>query len=339
MLIAAHNEASRIADKLNECLNLNYPRSDLQILVVSDGSTDETVSIVRSFEPLGVELLVLEQQCGKTAAQNAAVLQAKGDIVVFSDATTEYDRDALRYLAGAFADERIGAVSGRYSYINAKRVDGTGEGAKAYAGYDNRLRRMQSAAGSITGCCGCIYAVRRALYVPLEPHIISDLVEPLQILLRGSMVKFEPRAVAREIISHGNGREFSMRVRVIARALTGLNSVRSLLLPWKHPWIALQIHSHKILRYALPLFLLGILVASAMLRDRPLFRMVFLGQLLLYGVAAISLIAPATRRMKLFALPLYFCTVNAAALCGAIQFLRGTRYVVWKTQREPTHAS
>lgn len=338
LLICAHNEAKNIRRKLSESLALNYPPRKLQILVASDGSSDETVEIVRSFSNSGVQLVVIPRQGGKTNAQNIAVQQATGEIIVFSDATTQYHPDALQYLAGNFADPLVGAVSGRYCYFDPETTSPTGAGAQAYAGYDNRIRQMQSQIDSITGCCGCIYAVRRSLYTPLASNIISDLVEPLHVLLKGAKVKLEPRAIASESSTTTSRKEFSMRVRVIARALHGISSVRTLLNPWKHPWIALQIFSHKLLRYSVPFFLAGIFLSSLMLVQLPFYRGLFVAQCLLYGAALLAAILPSNRLVKPLRLPLYFCILNAAALAGMLQFIRGQRYVSWKPEREASHA-
>jgi glycosyltransferase involved in cell wall biosynthesis len=338
LLIAAHNEAVQIGRKLAESLALNYPKKKLQILVTSDGSTDETVAIVQSFACQGVELVIVPQQAGKTNAQNIAMRHAKGEIVVFSDATTEYHPDALRYLASAFADTSVGAVSGRYAYFDIKSSS-VGEGSKAYAGYDNWLREMQSKTGSLTGCCGCIYAIRRKLYTPLAPDIISDFVEPLHVLLQGAKVKFEPRALAREDVGHKADKEFAMRVRVIARAWKGLASVRGILAPWKHPWISLQLISHKLLRYAVPLLLIGILLSSWALRDILAYRLVLMMELGFYGAALLAILFPALQKLRAFSLPMYFCVMNAAAFWGSVRFLCGKNYVTWKPQRESSHAA
>ncbi|MEZ2345747.1 glycosyltransferase family 2 protein [Terriglobus sp. RCC_193] len=337
LLICAHDEAANIGRKLLQCLELNYPKEKLQILVASDGSTDATEDVVRFFSPEGVELIVVPQQAGKTNAQNVAIRSAKGEIVVFSDATTEYHPDALQYLAGAFVDPNVGAVSGRYTYYDLSSSS-VGVASRAYAGYDNQIREMQSAAGSLTGCCGCIYAVRRSLYTPLDPSIISDLVEPMHVLLQGAKVKFEPRALAREDVGHNAAKEFSMRVRVIARALTGLASVRQLLAPWKHPWIALQLFSHKLLRYAVPLFLIGMLASSWMLRASTVYGVLLALQFAFYAIAALVAIVPSLQKGKFLSLPMYFCVMNGAALWGTVKFLRGQRYAVWKPQRETSHA-
>lgn len=338
LLITAHNEAAQIGRKLTESLALNYPKEKLQILVASDGSTDDTVAIVQTFASQGVELVIVPQQAGKTNAQNIAVLRATGEIVVFSDATTEYHPDALQYLAGAFAGTGVGAVSGRYAYFDIKNCS-VGEGSKAYAGYDNWLREMQSKTGSLTGCCGCIYAIRRELYTPLAPDIISDFVEPLHVLLQGATVKFEPRALAREDVGHKADKEFAMRVRVIARAWRGLASVREILAPWKHPWISLQLFSHKLLRYAVPVLLIGIFLSSWALRDILAYRLVLMMELGFYGAALLALLIPALQKSRAFSLPMYFCVMNAAALWGSVKFLSGKNYVTWEPQRENSHAA
>lgn len=339
VLICAHNEAAGICEKLLETLALNYPSDKMQILVASDGSTDATDAIVLGFAHRGVELVRIAQQAGKTNAQNVAMLHARGEIVVFSDATTRYHRDALRFLAGNYTDPRVGGVSGCYSYLDPTRISPTGTGARAYSSYDNRIRSLQSQVWSITGCCGCIYSVRRALYTPLRGDIISDLVQPLHVLRQGFRVTHEPRALAWEWATSSPRREFLMRVRVVARALIGLLSVYQMLLPWRAPWTALQIWSHKLLRWAVPLFLAGLLVSSACLLRLPFYRAAFVLQALLYATAALTFVFPLHRHWRPLGLPLYFCTLNAAAVGGLVQLLRGHRYAIWQPEREEMDAS
>ncbi len=338
VLICAHNEAAGIETKLLDTLALHYPLGKLQVLVASDGSTDETDRIVRSFQTRGVELVRISRQAGKTHAQNVAMEHARGEIVVFSDATTRYHPDALRFLAGNYTDLRVGATSGCYTYLDPTCHSPNGAGARAYSSYDNRIRDLQSKVWSISGCCGCIYSVRRHLYTPLGDDIISDLVQPLHILRRGFRVTLEPRALAWEMATSSPRGEFLMRVRVVARALLGLLSVHQLLLPWHAPWIAIQIWSHKLLRWAVSLFLVGLLLSSASLLRLPFYRAAFALQVLLYATAAFTLLFPVHRRWRLLGLPLYFCTVNAAAVGGLIQLLRGKRFITWLPKREEPDA-
>ncbi|MHB1698765.1 MAG: glycosyltransferase family 2 protein [Acidobacteriaceae bacterium] len=338
LLICAHNEAASIREKILDTLALHYPPGQLQILVASDGSTDETDEIVSSFAGQGVRLVRIPQQAGKTHAQNIAVQQASGDVIVFSDATTRYHPDALRYLAGHYEDPHIGAVSGSYLYLDPSHTSATGVGAKAYASYDNTIRNLQSRVWSISGCCGCIYSVRRALYTPLADDIISDLVQPLHILHQGYRVAFEPRAIASESSTASPRREFSMRVRVMARAVAGLLSVPDLLLPWNSPWIALQLWSHKLLRWMVPLFLAGLFFSSACLLQSPFYGAVFLLQALFYATAILTWLFPLHRHWRPLGLPLYFCTVNLAIVGGLIQLMRGHRYTIWSPERRGVHA-
>lgn len=337
LLICAHNEAQHIGAKLEECLALNYPKDRLQILVASDGSTDGTDEIVQQFAPRGVELVRIPRQHGKTHAQNVAAKCARGRVIVFSDATARYNADALQYLAGRFSDARVGAVSGAYVYHDPSQLSPTDLGARAYAGYDNRLRDLQGRVSTITGCCGCIYAVRRDLYTELDPRIISDLVQPLHVLRQGYRVAFEPRAVAWETATASVHREFSMRVRVVARAIAGLATVSCLLVPWRHPWVSLQLWSHKLLRWSVPLLMVAMFSASLWLARSPLYRMLFVAQVVFYVDALLALMIPLRGVWKPLTLPLYFCTINTAAVAGMLQYLRGNRYTVWQPDRETAY--
>ena len=337
VIICAHNEARSIREKLNDTLGLEYPAKKLQIIVASDGSTDSTDDIVRSFSDRNVELVRLDRQAGKTCAQNTAARQARGEILIFSDATTQYHPQALKYLAGNFTDASVGASSGRYIYLDSSGEVPAG-GPQAYATYDNTVRNLQSQVGSITGCCGCIYAVRRSLYTPLADHIISDLVQPLCVLKQGYRVTLEPRAIAWEVSTLTTKREFAMRVRVVARALTGLFSVPELLSPWRFPWLASQIWSHKLLRWSVPAILLALLGSSAALSANPFYAVAFYLQLALYLAAATTLVLPLQRYWPVLGIPLYFCTINAAAVMGLLQYLRGNRYTAWRPERDDAHA-
>jgi cellulose synthase/poly-beta-1,6-N-acetylglucosamine synthase-like glycosyltransferase len=166
MIIAAHNEEKDIRAKLENSLDLDYPKEKLQIIVASDCSTDGTEQIVREYESRGVLLVRLLQRGGKTAALNNAVTWATGDILVFSDAPTLYRPDAVRKLMRNFADSNVGCVTGEIWYTNETNSL-IGHGGSLYWRYESWLRQMESDTGSVLGMAGCIYALRRELYVPL----------------------------------------------------------------------------------------------------------------------------------------------------------------------------
>src|SRR6267154_3457075 len=259
ILIAAYNEEAGIRTKIERTLALAYPREKIEILVLSDGSTDRTDEIVNSISDPRVRLLRVEGRKGKTNAQNEGVLSARGEVLVFSDATTIYHPQALFYLACNYSDPQVGAASGRYQYFDSHGTSPTGLGTVAFWNYENFIKMMQSRIRTISGCCGCIYSVRREVYTPLAPEVISDLVQPLHVIRRGYRVVFEDRALAYEKTTQTTSEEFSMRVRVVTRGIRGLLSVPTLLEPWRFGWVSFQLWSHKILRWLVPFFLLTLL--------------------------------------------------------------------------------
>lgn len=333
MLIAAYNEEAGIRKKLEQTLALDYPGEKLEVLVLSDGSTDQTDAIVGSFCDSRVRLLRVKDRKGKTNAQNEGVKEAKGEILVFSDATTVYHPRALQYLACNYADPKVGAVSGRYQYFDPLGNSPTGMGTMAFWNYENLIKMAQSRIRTISGCCGCIYSVRRDLYTTLSPDVISDLVQPLHVIQKDHVVVFEDRALAYEETTKSSSDEFSMRVRVVTRGIRGLLSVPNLLQPWKYPWVAFQLWSHKILRWLVPFFLVMLLGANVFLWHSTVYRYFLFAQAAFYLVALLSLVIPIHRRWKIFGIPLYFCVLNTAALISVLEVLRGKKYTVWQTIR------
>jgi len=333
ILIAAYNEQTGIRRKIEQTLALDYPSDLIEILVLSDGSTDQTDAIVESFRDPRVRLLQVSGRKGKTNAQNEGVKVARGDVLIFSDATTIYHPQALRYLASNYADPKVGAVSGRYQYFDPAGWSPMGLGTIAFWNYENFTKVMQSRIRTISGCCGCIYSVRREAYTPLAPDVISDLVQPLHVIRQGYRVVFEERALAYEETTQSTSEEFSMRVRVVTRGIWGLLSLPELLIPWKSGWVSFQLWSHKVLRWLVPFFLFMLLTSNLFLWGQPFYRLILLGQVIFYVITVLSLLVPIQRLWKPLGIPLYFCTLNAAAFCSVIEVLRGKKYVVWETVR------
>jgi len=333
-LITAYNEERNIAAKLEQVLSLGYPRDKLEIIVASDGSTDRTDEIVRQFAANRVRLVRVEGRVGKTETQNQAVREATGDIIVFSDATTYYEASALRNLVRNYADSAVGAVSGRYEYRNPTGAS-IGFGSILFWRYENLIKVLQTRIGTITGCCGCIYSVRRELYEPLPADIISDLVEPLKILQKGYRIVFEPDAIAFEETTEKTSEEFSMRVRVVTRGMRGLWFMRPLFNPFRFGFVSYQLLSHKVLRWLIPVFLLLLLVSNAWLLGSSWFYDVTFGlQVVFYAVALLGLLAERWNIVfKPLMVPLYFVTVNAAAVVAMYRIWKGYKAVTWETIR------
>ncbi|HEY1939445.1 MAG TPA: glycosyltransferase family 2 protein [Candidatus Angelobacter sp.] len=333
VLIAAYNEEEAIERKIQQTLALEYPADKIQVIVLSDCSTDRTDEIVKAFPDNRVRLVRMPERRGKTYAQNYGVKEVTGDVVVFSDATAIYQSKALVFLACNYQDACVGAVSGRYQYFDPGEQSPTGLGSKAFWNYENLIKTLQSRIHTITGCCGCIYSVRKTAYTELPADIISDLVQPLQAIRKGYRVVFEDRALAYEETTQSTAEEFSMRVRVVTRAMRGLLSVPDLLQPWKFAWPAFQLWSHKIMRWMVPLFLIALLGANFMLVDFSFYRLVLAAQLAFYAAAILNMLIPLHRQWKPLGIPLFFCTLNAAALVSMIEICRGRKYVTWQTVR------
>lgn len=333
-LITAYNEEKNILKKLTEVLALDYPREQLEVMVASDGSTDRTDDIVREFRDQGVVLKRVEGRVGKTATQNEAVKAATGDVIIFSDATTVYEKDAIRKLVRNYNDPEVGAVSGRYEYVNPTGAP-MGTGSILFWKYENFIKSMQTRIRTISGCCGCIYSVRKAAYVPLPGDIISDLVEPLMVIRRGYRVVFEQEAIAYEETTEKSHEEFRMRIRVITRAMRGILFARGLLNPFRFPFVSFQLISHKVLRWLIPFFLIGLLAANAFLLDRQFYVITFALQVAFYLLALAGLAADRMgKKFKPAAVPLYFCIVNTASLIAFFKTLAGQKMVTWETVRK-----
>jgi cellulose synthase/poly-beta-1,6-N-acetylglucosamine synthase-like glycosyltransferase len=333
-LITAYNEEKNVRAKLEQVLSLDYPHDRLEVIVASDASTDGTDDVVRQFADRGVRLVRVEGRAGKTETQNRAVREATGEIIIFSDATTVYEKSALRNIVRNYADPTVGAVSGRYEYRNPTGAP-IGFGSILFWKYENLIKILQTRIGTITGCCGCIYSVRRELYQPLPAEIISDLVEPLKILEKGYRIVFEPDAMAFEETTENTSEEFSMRVRVVTRGMRGLWYMRTLFNPFRYGFVSFQLFSHKVLRWLIPVFLPVLFVSNVWLLGSSWFYDAMFGlQLAFYGVALLGLLAErANITFKMLTVPLYFVTVNAAAIVALYRVWKGHKAQTWETIR------
>lgn len=330
ILIAAHNEVSHIGRTLDNTLALDYDPRKLQIIVVSDGSIDGTDDVVRQYADRGVMLLRQEPRNGKTAALNAAVPHATGEVLVFADANSLYDRAALRHMVSNFADPTVGYVTGKLGYRNP---DGslTGDGCSLYMRYENFIRTCESDFGSLVGVNGGIDAVRRSLYEPMQPDDLPDLVLPLRVVSRGFRVIYEPNALLTEE-ANGNARdEYRMRVRVSLRAIWTLADMPDMLSVRRHGFYAIQLLSHKALRYLAFAFIVSTFVTAALLwSTAQIYRIAFVAQLAFGVLATLGFLAEQRGwQTRILSVPYYFMLVNVAALEACIKFVRRERHRVW----------
>jgi cellulose synthase/poly-beta-1,6-N-acetylglucosamine synthase-like glycosyltransferase len=334
IIITAYNEERALPEKLVNTLALDYPRDLIEIIVASDCSNDRTDEIVQRLQGQGVTLHRQPQRLGKTAAQNAAVEKARGEIIVFSDATSHYEPDALQKIVRNFADSTVGCVGGRLIYVDPGDTD-IGRGARGYWGYETFLKRHESHAGSLIGVSGCLYAVRKSAYVPLYNEACSDFIIATRMVEQGLRAIYEPEAICTEETNQRQDNELRMRVRVIAQTFTDLWRNRVMLNPLRSGLYGVQLWSHKLMRYFVPLFLIVLFAASAALSANSLtYRIFFLMQSFGYLCGAMSwLLKNFGVRNRLLALPHYFVLANVASVLGMFQFLRGERYARWEPIR------
>lgn len=334
MVIAAYNEEDAIARKLDNSLALDYPPEALDILVASDGSKDGTNRIVREYEaryPARVTLLDLPRG-GKTVGQNHAADVARGEILVFSDATTMYDAGAVRAMVANYADPLVGSVGGDVRYVRDGE-EASAKGRQMYWNYEASIRRWESQIFTVIGATGCIYSIRRCLYTHLDPAAISDFVQPARALIKGYRSVVEDNATCWEVAeSKQMGDELRRRARVVNRGIRGVGYMTEVLNPIRHPFLLFQIVSHRLLRWSIPFLLVGAFVANAFLLDAPFYRLTFAAQVAFYGGALTALVLDRwhIRPRGLF-VPLYFCLVNLAPLIAVWSLLKGEKKIVWET--------
>lgn len=328
-IIPAHNEERIIRQKLENTLALDYPRSKLHVVVVSDASTDRTDDIVREYQDRGIRLERLPTRGGKTKALNTWVPRAPTDIVVLCDANVMFHPSAIRELVSNFADPNVGCACGRKIYKNNCGAP-TARGERLYWQIEEYLKRCESLSGSVAGADGSIYAIRRDLFRPIKEDLSDDFLISLNIFCQGYRIVSEPRALAYEGTTTLASEEFRRKNRIVATAIRTLAHCHHLLNPFRCGLMAWRIWSHKVLRWMVPFFLLAYALSLAVLVAR--------GRYLGLGIATLVFLVSALlggvlqwlgRRSQVFGLPFYFLLVNTAALVGWIKSVTGQVSPTW----------
>ena len=333
VVVAAYNEAAHIETTILNKLDQDYPEELLDLIVVSDSSTDETDAVLKRLAQQHPRVSYLRQQSrnGKTAALNLMVARAGGEIIVFADANSMYRRDTVRRLVAPFADPHVGYVSGQMRYVDA---NGSliGDGCTAYMRYENWLRACETRIGSIVGVDGGVDAVRRSLYQPMRADQLPDLVLPLAVIEQGYRVIFAPQAIQQEETLTNESAEYRMRVRVALRAFWALRDKRSLLNPLRYPLYSWQLASHKLLRY-LSFIPLGAaaLLNWVLLPAGGIFETLALLQCCAALLTYLVLRGPqGVRGFSLARYCYYFLLLNWASAVALSRFLRGEKQVLWQ---------
>jgi len=325
LIITAFNEEKRIREKLENSLKLVYPREKLQILVASDGSTDGTNEIVRSFGAQGVELLEVRIRGGKENAQKEAIACARGEILVFSDVATILDTNGLREIVANFADPTVGCVSSEDRLIGQ---DGKPSGEGFYVRYEMWLRRLESSVNSLVGLSGSFFAARREVCGDFSANVQSDFRTLLSSIRQGLRGVADPHSLGYYLDLSDEKREFERKVRTVIRGLTVFWGHTEFLNPFRYGLFSYQYLCHKLLRWLVPFFLVTAFLTNVFLAfSSPAFQLLLCGQIVFYGL---GLYGWQTRQLHgVLRIPMFFSVVNAAILVAWLRYFDGERIIIW----------
>lgn len=329
LVIPAHNEEAVIEDKLKNALALNYPKDRLEIIVVSDCSNDRTEEIVKAYTEQNVKLLIQRERKGKMEGLNNAIPKAKGEIIVFTDASTIFDKNAVKKLVHNFNDERIGCVSGNFSYISSKGPNAE-VGGNLYTKYEMSLWNMESKLQSLLVTCGAIYAIRKSIFSPINPILADDFVNPINAAAKGYGIVYEPEAMATEKVIVDTNGEFSRKARTISQGYVAFINMLRVILSLG-PIRSIQYIVHKFLRWLIPLYLITLFVSNAFLLNIRFYGSIFALQVIFYTFAIFGYWLEEKKiKINIFSVPFYFCLINTASLMGLFIALRGKQTGIWE---------
>jgi poly-beta-1,6-N-acetyl-D-glucosamine synthase len=336
LLIAAYNEQDTIAAKIDNSLALDYPADRFEIIVASDGSTDDTAEIVRGYASRGVVLQQSDVRGGKTAAINRAMGDAHGEIVVFSDANNLYDQGTLRAVVAPFVDPTVGAACGNKHIARGDGALGDSEGT--YWKYEGWMKKQETRLGCTVAVLGEVFAIRRELFQPAPENIINDdFYIAMRIIRRGFRVVYAPEAISRERVSPSAEDEITRRTRMVAGLYQALVRPHELM-PWRKPLVCWQLVSHKFMRPLVPLWMIAALATNVALvlqsgSAAPWFPLL-VGQIAFYALALVGLQYPADGRIsRALYLPTFLVSSNLAALLGLYRFSTGQQSTHWTRLR------
>jgi cellulose synthase/poly-beta-1,6-N-acetylglucosamine synthase-like glycosyltransferase len=333
ILIPARNEEKVIRAKLLNVLTQNYPLERLEILVGNDGSSDGTAAVISEFIPLGVQLVSADESHGKSSIQNALVERAQGEVLVFTDADCMLPTMALGTMVQHFADPQVGLVTGCASFRNQDETRIV-ENESLYWKYERWLRNQESDHGLLAMASGSLFAMRRSLWRPLDPNVGDDFVLPLTVAQAGFRNVLETRFSPATVLTQNQpGSMFRMKMRIISKDLRGLLGNAGCLNPFRVGVVAVGLWSHKLLRWAVPYFLIGLFVSNLFLAPRTFYAVTLAAQAAFYSLSVLGLLVSGDRIRRPLSAASSFCLVNFAALFGTLHCFTFQTVGRWKPVR------
>lgn len=331
VIIAGHNAAEDIEQKINNTLALRYPKDKWEIIVASDGSTDATADLVRKFSHVGVRLIEIPERRGKHSAQMVARDASWGEILVFTDVGVGLEPDALEKIVSNFADPSVGCVSSEDRITLGGNIN---LAEPAYVDFEFRLRRMESKVKSLVSASGSFFAARREVCDVWHPDQSSDFFVPLHTVARGLRAVVDPESIGFYGLVSSTQAEFPRKVRTIVHGLVVFFSHLELLNPVQYGFFSLQLLSHKLFRWLVPFAAFGLLVSNLFLWDSGIFyRVCVVGQAAFYSMALAGRLSSRLSRARPFRLAGFFVMGNLATLNAFFSYFGGERFVTWSPTR------
>jgi cellulose synthase/poly-beta-1,6-N-acetylglucosamine synthase-like glycosyltransferase len=337
LLVSAYNEAAVIKAKVGNTLQIDYPSDRLECLLGLDAPSDSTPELLAQVESSRLSVHHFDHRRGKLAVLCDLVQRTSAEILVLTDANTMLDPNCVRNLVRHFADPRVGAVSGEEIRVASS---GTDPGAEsAYWRYESALKLLESRLNCSLGGNGAALAVRRSLFNPQKQSIVEDFQIPMEIRFKGYRVVYDPEAIAVEEIAPTFSAQFARRVRIGAGNYQTLFDHPEYLNPFRG-LLSFSFFSHRILRWLIPILLVGAFLCSIPLATRLHLALPLAAQCLFYGMAGLGYwLRKQNRQTRVLAAPLYFCSMNLALLLGLIRYLSGRQALAWNaTPRIATEA-
>lgn len=333
LIVAAYNEEGVMEEKIHNCLSLGYPKEKLEFVFVTDGSTDGTAGIVQQHRQ--IRHMHSDERKGKIAAVHRAMDTVTSDVVVFTDANTFLNAEALLNICRHYSDEKVGAVAGE-KRVYAEAGNATaGEGF--YWKYESKLKTWDSELYSVVGAAGELFSIRTSLYRPVPANtILDDFMISLLVCRGGYRVIYEPEAYATESASQNVTEELKRKIRIAAGGLQSVVWLRALLNPFPLPVLTFQYLSHRVLRWTVvPFFMLLALVINLVIvfagSISLTYQLLLLAQVGFYLLAISGWILEERKiKIKIFFIPYYFCMMNYAVVMGIFRYLRGKQGAVWE---------